>query len=71
MNTNETVPTESDPMLLLPEVGARLRCSVKTVRRLITAGALKSFKVGGRRRVRASAVSTYLERQETEELCHV
>ena len=59
-----------DCLLTLREVAARLRCSVKTVRRLISAGLLESFKVGGGRRVTVAALAAYLERQGMGSLCH-
>jgi len=69
MRTDEAVPTYGQ-LLLLPEVAGILRCSVKTVRRLISAGQLESFKVGGRRRVTGSALAAFFERQKNGILCH-
>ena len=45
---------DGDRLLLLPEVAEFLRSSVKTVRRLIDDGKLKSLKVRGRILVRRS-----------------
>jgi excisionase family DNA binding protein len=60
-----------DDQLLLPEVADILRCSVKTVRRLIQAGHLASFKVGGRLRVTVAALAAYFEHQKNRGVCHV
>lgn len=48
-----------DEFLLLPEIAHVLRCSVKTVRRLIQDGKLKSAKVRGRVVVLKSAFLFY------------
>ena len=69
MRTNEEA--RFDDQLLLPEVAGKLRCSVKTVRRLFWAGHLASFKVGGRLRVTAAALAAYFERQKNRGACHV
>jgi excisionase family DNA binding protein len=45
---------DGDRLLLLPDVAEFLRSSVKTVRRLIDDGKLKSLKVRGRILVRRS-----------------
>lgn len=47
--------------LLLPEVAEILRLDVKSVRRRIRSGKLKSFKEGGRVLVRESDLQEYLE----------
>ncbi|AOS43709.1 Helix-turn-helix domain protein [Lacunisphaera limnophila] len=49
-----------DEFFLLPEIAEALRCSVKTVRRLIQDGKLKSSKVRGRVVVLKSAFLAYL-----------
>lgn len=49
-----------DEFFLLPEIADTLRCSVKTVRRLIQDGKLKSAKVRGRVVVLKSAFLAYL-----------
>jgi len=51
----------SDELLLLPEIAQALRCSVKTVRRLIQDGKLKCGKVRGRLVVRRSELLAYVE----------
>lgn len=48
-------------LLLLSEVAAVLRVSVKTVRRLIEEGKLKSIKVRGAVRIWLSDLMTYLQ----------
>jgi excisionase family DNA binding protein len=40
---------EGEQMLSLPEVAVALRCSVETVRRMISRGELLGVRVGGRR----------------------
>jgi excisionase family DNA binding protein len=54
------VPEESQT-LTLEQVANILSCSVRTVRREIDAGRLKSLKFGGRRRVLASDLRSYVE----------
>lgn len=49
-----------DSFLLLPEVAHVLRCSVKTVRRLIQDGKIKSGKNRGRVVVLKSALLAYV-----------
>lgn len=49
-----------DELLLLPEIARALRCSVKTVRRLIQDGKLKSGKNRGRVVVLKSALLAYV-----------
>lgn len=56
----EIMPS-GDELLLLPEVARVLRCSVKTVRRLIQGGKLKSGKIRGRLVVRKSALLAYVD----------
>ena len=48
----------------LPELAERWRCDTKTVERLCTGGAVKSFKPGRTRLVRPSDVAKY-ERAQT------
>jgi excisionase family DNA binding protein len=55
-----TVLPEGDELLVLPEIAHALRCSVKTVRRLITEGKLKSGKNRGRVVVLKSALLAYV-----------
>lgn len=50
-----------DELLLLPEIARVLRCSVKTVRRLIQDGKLKPGKIRGRLVVRKSALLAYVD----------
>jgi excisionase family DNA binding protein len=56
-----TLPN-GDEFLLLPEVAAALRCSVKTVRRLIAEGKIVAHKVRGRVVVLKSAFRAYVEK---------
>ena len=49
-----------DEFLLLPEIARVLRCSVKTVRRLIQEGKLKAAKNRGRIVVLKSALLSYI-----------
>jgi len=56
-----TLPN-GDEFLLLPEVGRMLRCSVKTVRRLIQDGKLRSGKNRGRVVVLMSALLSYVNK---------
>jgi len=48
-------------LLRLPEVASMLRCSVKTVRRLITEGKLRSAKPRGLRLVQAADVHALIQ----------
>lgn len=48
------------PYYFIPEVAEILRCSVKTVRRRISKGAIQASKEGGRVVVYHSDLSTYL-----------
>ena len=50
-----------DKWLLLSEVAAILRCSVKTVRRLITDGKLRSAKPRGQRLVALADLNVMLQ----------
>ena len=59
-----TLPN-GDEFLLLSEVAAALRCSVKTVRRLISDGKIIACKVRGRVMVLKSEFRTYLEKIRT------
>jgi excisionase family DNA binding protein len=49
--------------MTLSEVADYLKSSVKTVRRRITAGVLKSFKDGGRRLVLSDDLDDYIQGQ--------
>ena len=57
---NPSPLANGDELLLLPEVAHVLRCSVKTVRRLIQDDKLKSAKVRGRVVVLKSALLSYV-----------
>jgi len=50
-------------ILTLDEVAAYLKTSVKTVRRRIASGLLKSFKEGGRRMITGDALDDYVRNQ--------
>ena len=54
-----------DEFLLLPEIARVLRCSVKTVRRLIQEGKLKAAKNRGRVVVLRSALHGYVRKITT------
>lgn len=58
MNSSPLV--NGDEFLLLPEIANVLRCSVKTVRRLIQDGKLRSGKNRGRIVVLKSALHAYV-----------
>ena len=51
-----------DEFMLLPEIAGVLRCSVKTVRRLIQDGKLSSGKNRGRVVVLKSVLQGYIDR---------
>lgn len=57
---NSPVLPNGDEFLLLPEIARVLRCSVKTVRRLIQDGKIRSAKVRGRVVVLKSALLAYV-----------
>lgn len=61
MNTAAPLPN-GDEFLLLPEIAPVLRCSVKTVRRLIQDGKLKAAKNRGRVVVLKSALHGYVRK---------
>ncbi|MBK1830905.1 helix-turn-helix domain-containing protein [Verrucomicrobiaceae bacterium R5-34] len=50
-------------IMTLPEVADYLKASVKTVRRRIEDGLIKSFKDGGRRLVIANDLEEYIQTQ--------
>ena len=50
-------------ILTLPEVAARLKTSVKTVRRRIASSKLPAFKEGGRVLVLAGDLENYIQSQ--------
>jgi excisionase family DNA binding protein len=54
-----TLP-DGDQFLLLPEVAGALRVSVKTVRRLIDEGKIKTHKIRGRILVRRTEFMAYI-----------
>ena len=58
---NAEIMPDGNRLLLLPEVAAFLRVSVKTVRRLIEDGKLKRFKARGAIRVWLSDLMDYLQ----------
>ena len=53
---NPALLPNGDEFLLLPEVAGMLRCSVKSIRRMIQDGKLKSCKIRGRVLVPKSAL---------------
>lgn len=63
MKSQIDIPPLSDPHLTVSEAADRLRCSVKTVRRRIYAGHLKSFKMGGQVFILLSELERYMETQ--------
>ncbi len=58
---NAEIQPNGNRLLLLPEVAAFLRVSVKTVRRIIDEGKLRSIKVRGARRIWLSDLKAFLE----------
>lgn len=52
-----------EPFLTLPEVAERLKASIKTIRRRIASGELRSFKEGGRVCVLESDLSEFIRRR--------
>lgn len=54
-------PIPSDPLMRISEVAQYIRSSDKTVRRLITAGQLRSVKVRGLRLIRQSDLLALLQ----------
>jgi excisionase family DNA binding protein len=56
------VGEEALDLLTVEEVAKRLRCSPKTVGRLISSGELESVKIGTLRRVAPEALRAYKER---------
>jgi WhiB family redox-sensing transcriptional regulator len=61
-NLSESVGMDpsASPLLTIAEVAERLHVSTRTVERLVTAGALTSFRVGGSRRFAPEAIDVYL-----------
>jgi len=59
---NSLALPNGDEFLLLPEIAHVLRCSVKTVRRLIQYDELKSAKIRGRVVVLKSELLAYVTR---------
>jgi excisionase family DNA binding protein len=57
-----TVIDRDDDLLTLDEVAAWFKCTKRTVVQLVTAGKLRSTKVGWLRRVKRSWANDYLER---------
>jgi excisionase family DNA binding protein len=55
--------TLAEPLLPLAEVARRLSVSPRTVRRLVDAGELSSFRVGGQVRIESAALAAYLARR--------
>lgn len=51
---------DGDRLLLLPEIAASLRVSVKTVRRLIDEGKIKSHKIRGRVLIRGTELMNFV-----------
>jgi excisionase family DNA binding protein len=57
---NSNVLPDGDQFLLLPEVAGSFRVSVKTVRRLIDEGKIKTHKIRGRILVRRTEFMAYI-----------
>lgn len=51
----------ADPLLSPAQLAERLGISDRTVRELLASGEIPSLKIGGARRVEATAVDAYLE----------
>lgn len=56
-----TTPAPRSALLLLTEAAAQLRCSVKTVRRLISDGKLRSVKPRGQILIQESDLRALIE----------
>ncbi len=56
--------TDTDtPMLTVEEVRSRLNVSISTVRRLVHAGKLPAYLVGGQLRFKPEEVAAYIDSQ--------
>lgn len=70
--TQRTVETDAgsvlSPLLLTPEEAAELlRIGRATLYRLLAAGAIRSIKVGGLRRIAVADLEAYIERLRAEQ----
>lgn len=57
---------EDTTMLTIDEVRSRLKVSVSTVRRLVRAGKLPAYLVGGQLRFKPAEVTAYVDGQRVE-----
>jgi len=57
-----TADTET-PMLTVDDVRSRLNVSISTVRRLVRAGKLPAYLVGGQLRFKSEEVAEYIDAQ--------
>ena len=62
-----SLPANTDPWMTIAEIAHELRVSKMTVYRLVHIGDLPSTRIGRSFRVRSSAVTTYLQKQETNQ----
>ena len=58
-----TLATGVDTMLSIKEVAERLDVSVMTIRRLVWAGTIKAYKIGGRLKFDPEDVDAYRAQQ--------
>jgi len=54
------------PMLTIDDVRSRLNVSISTVRRLVRAGKLPAYLVGGQLRFKPAEVTAYIDAQRVE-----
>lgn len=59
-------PDADTTMLTIDEVHGRLKISVSTIRRLVRAGKLPAYLVGGQLRFKPAEVTAYVDRQRVE-----
>lgn len=59
-------PDADTTMLTIDEVRARLKVSVSTIRRLVRAGKLPAYLVGGQLRFKPAEVIAYVDGQRVE-----
>jgi excisionase family DNA binding protein len=52
--------TQTEPLLTSQEAADRLQVSIRTVRRLMASGKLKSLRIGRLRRIVPAALSAYV-----------
>lgn len=65
--TTRTPARQADPALTVEQAMARLQIGRTAIYDLMKSGRLRSFKVGRLRRIRESALETYMAAQEAAE----